>query len=65
MNYLTADQLKDDAGAHMNVIDVMDEAVLTAQIEERSQGIVLWRWCVILALVFVAVEVLLLRFWRV
>lgn len=65
LTYLTADQLKDEVGVNMNVIDVMDEAVLTAQIEERSQGIVLWRWCVILALVFVAVEVLLLRFWRV
>ncbi len=65
LNYLTASQLTNDAGVNMNVIDVMEEAVLTAQIEERSQGIVLWRWCVILALLFLAAEVLLLRFWRV
>ncbi|MFN7119382.1 MAG: BatA domain-containing protein [Saprospiraceae bacterium] len=65
LNYLSADQLTNEAGVKMNVIDVMEEAVLTAKIEERSQGIVLWRWCVILALLFLAAEVLLLRFWRV
>ena len=32
-------------------------------IGERSQGVVLWRWCLILALVFLLAEVLLLRFW--
>lgn len=65
LTYYTADQLQEQANPKMNIIKVADEAVLTAKIEERSQGIVLWRWCVILALVFLAAEVLLLRFWRV
>ena len=65
LTYATAEDLRSRAGNNVNVIDVLEETVLTARIEERSQGIVLWRWCLILALVFLAVEVLLLRFWRV
>lgn len=65
LDYIPADELDDRVSANINVLDVMEEAVLTARIEERSQGIVLWRWCLILALLFLAAEVLLLRFWRV
>ncbi len=65
LDYIPADELDDRVSANINVLDVMEETVLTARIEERSQGIVLWRWCLILALVFLAAEVLLLRFWRV
>jgi len=65
LDYIPADELDDRVSANINVLDVMEETVLTARIEERSQGIVLWRWCLILALLFLAAEVLLLRFWRV
>lgn len=65
LSYLSRDELSALTGDVMSIIDVNDNAVLTARIEERSQGIVLWRLCLILALVFLAVEILLLRFWRV
>jgi len=65
LDYIPAAELDNRVSANINVLDVMEEAVLTARIEERSQGIVLWRWCLILALLFLAAEVLLLRFWRV
>lgn len=48
-----------------NVINNTANASLTPLIGERSQGIVLWRWCLILALIFLAIESLLIRFWRV
>ena len=48
-----------------NVIDNTAKASLTPLIGERSQGFVLWRWCLILALIFLGIETLLLRFWRV
>ncbi len=65
LTYFSRSELADMGGAQMNIIDVNESAVLTAKIEERSQGIVLWRLCLILALVFLAVEILLLRFWKV
>ncbi|MBV6654953.1 MAG: hypothetical protein KI786_14410, partial [Mameliella sp.] len=65
LNYYSPDELASYVGPLVNLINVADNAVLTATIEERSQGIPLWRWCLILALVFLGAEVLLLRFWKV
>lgn len=61
----TPEELQTIVGPNISVLAVRDEAVLTAKIEERSRGLSLWRWFVVLALVFLAAEVLLLRFWRV
>jgi hypothetical protein len=36
----------------------------TCVVAEQQQGIVLWRWAIALALLFLAIEVLLLRFWK-
>lgn len=40
-------------------------ADLSGWVGEKERGVPLWRWCVILALAFLAVETLLLRFWKV
>lgn len=63
--YFNESDLASYVGPNANIISINDAAVLTAKIEERSRGIVLWRWCLIIALIFLAIEVLLLRFWRV
>jgi hypothetical protein len=34
-------------------------------VDEQNQGIVLWRWCLIFALLFLALEGLFLRLWKV
>lgn len=65
LSYFPVPELKTFVGPAMNIIDVQNSAVLTATIEERSQGIILWRWCLIFVLIFLGVEVLLLRFWKV
>lgn len=65
LDYTTTEDLQAVSRNNINIIDILEESVLTARIEERSQGITLWRWCLILALLFLAVEVLLLRFWKV
>lgn len=64
LSYYSTSALADFVGPNMNIIDVQGNAVLTATIEERSQGIVLWRWCLIFALIFLGAEILLLRFWK-
>lgn len=65
LDYFSGTDLKAYVGENLNVIEALDSSILTAKIEERSQGIVLWRWCIILALIFLALEVFLLRFWKV
>lgn len=65
LTYYGPEELAAYVGPIANLINVSENAVLTATIEERSQGISLWRWCLILALLFLGAEVLLLRFWKV
>ncbi len=50
--------------AKMAIIEANNNTDITQTIGERSRGVVLWRWCVILALIFLALEVLLLRLWK-
>ncbi|NUQ24850.1 MAG: BatA domain-containing protein [Saprospiraceae bacterium] len=64
LDYYNPTDLQTWVGDNAKVIDINDNTVLTAKIEERSKGVTLWRWCVILALLFLAAEVLLLRFWK-
>jgi len=65
LTYLEEDGLKEKLGPLANIITAKDEAVLAAKIEARSKGMGLWWWCILLALVFLGIETLLLRFWRV
>jgi hypothetical protein len=47
-----------------NIIDNTLSADFTSIISEKDKGIILWKWCLILALIFLAIESLLLRFWK-
>ena len=37
---------------------------LTAQLLELNEGIRLWKWCIILVLLFLGAEIMLLKFWK-
>ncbi len=65
LEYLNTEALKDQFGSFLNVLESESATVLTGTIQDRSQGVKLWRWCLILALLFLGAEVLLLRFWKV
>ncbi|HPH21528.1 MAG TPA: hypothetical protein PLE32_22215, partial [Haliscomenobacter sp.] len=65
LQYYSPTELTERLGEAVNIISALDTAVLTAQIEEDNRGTVLWRWCIILALLFLGIEILLLRFWKV
>jgi hypothetical protein len=65
LDYYTSKDLKTYERKNLKVLDDMAEASMTAIVGERNQGVALWRWCVIAALIFLALEVALLRFWKV
>jgi len=48
-------------GPQFTLFDNAISAELGTQISEKDKGIVLWKWCLIFALIFLAVETLLLR----
>lgn len=62
---LTTDELSKMTTKNINVLQTTAEANFSSVVGERNQGVVLWKWCLILALLFLAIEVLLLRFWKV
>jgi len=65
LSYYNGADLRERLGGQVEVLDILDNAVLTGKIQQQSRGIQLWKWCLILALIFLAVEVLLLRLWKV
>jgi hypothetical protein len=65
LKYRIGDDLKNIAGKNIHVLDENAEANFGQVVGEQNQGIVLWRWCVIFALLFLALEVLFLRLWKV
>lgn len=65
LEYFNETDLTDMAQPNMDVINETASANFGTQIAERSRGVILWKWCLILALIFLGIETLLLRFWKV
>ncbi len=65
LSYLSESALSEKAGNNISVLTGNASASLEELVSDRSKGIVLWKWCIIIALLALAVEVLLLRFWKV
>jgi hypothetical protein len=49
---------------HWTVWDVGDETDFTHLIESTQQGKPLWKWCIILSLIFIGAEIALIRLWK-
>ncbi|NNE26371.1 MAG: VWA domain-containing protein [Saprospiraceae bacterium] len=65
LDFYNTSELKDNLGDQINIIDNVVAADLGIIIKEKDKGVILWRWCLILALIFLGIETLLLRFWKV
>jgi hypothetical protein len=65
LDYYNYKELKNFENAKLKVFDETAEANFTAVVGEQNQGVTLWRWFVIAALIFLAIETLILRFWKV
>lgn len=64
LRYFSVDELEQQLPKNVNVVGGNALADLTDVIAERSTGILLWKWFVVLALLALGAEVLLLRFWK-
>ena len=60
----TVDQLKSRFGEGVNIIDQRDDTSLASFVSTKDSGMPMWRWCIILVLIFLGIEALLLRFWQ-
>jgi aerotolerance regulator-like protein len=64
LSYLSTEELSDAFGDFADVWVETAKASLSTRIAEKEHGIILWRWCIILALTFLGLEILLIRFWK-
>ncbi|MBK7390355.1 MAG: BatA domain-containing protein [Bacteroidetes bacterium] len=67
MSFFTADQISEALGKYrLSNFELMnaEKAEIVNHFSQLSEGIRLWKYCIILALLFLAIEVLLLKFWR-
>ncbi|MCB0689337.1 MAG: BatA domain-containing protein [Saprospiraceae bacterium] len=62
---LSLDQLKDMFADEVTIIQQTQQANLGEYIQQKDRGIILWKYCLILALIFLALEALIIRFWSV
>jgi hypothetical protein len=66
LSYLAGAELEEKITIpNISILDNDAAADIGAVVSDRSKGVVLWKWCIIIALLALAVEVLLLRFWKV
>jgi hypothetical protein len=67
MDFYDGEELKEYfKGAGLDGIQIITDSTrpFSLVIEELNKGISLWKWCIVFALVCLACEVLILRFWR-
>jgi len=65
LRFSSASQLKQKyPQGNVNVVNTANAEVASI-VKELDRGTPLWRWCLILTLVFLGMEILLLRFWKV
>lgn len=64
LSYYAKQEILDLSSGGINLLDVNANTNLTAMIGEKTRGIILWKWCLILVLIFLALEALILRFWK-
>jgi len=65
LDYFKLEDLEEKYGSRFNIIDKSLDSDLATLIKEKDKGITFWKWCLILALVFIALEILLLRIWKI
>lgn len=64
LEYVTAEELPSVVGPLAKLIQARNETVLAAKLEEQGQGTALWWWGIFIALLFLAAEAAILRFWK-
>ncbi len=64
LSYALLKDLMNLENSSIHTMDLVATGDLSKVIGQRERGVVLWKYCLIFALIFLAIEVLLLRFWK-
>ncbi|HNQ12184.1 MAG TPA: BatA domain-containing protein [Bacteroidia bacterium] len=61
-NELIVEKLKRVGLSQVNIVDYKPQVSITKQISQISDGILLWKWCIVLCLIFIALEIAAIKF---
>ncbi|MCH2044527.1 MAG: BatA domain-containing protein [Saprospiraceae bacterium] len=64
LKFLSIDAVKELFSDRANILDGDYAQDFGTLIRTQSRGVELWKWCLIFALIFLAVETLLIRLWK-
>lgn len=65
LDYIDTENLENKLNDHVKIFDNKNKNYnFTKMINAKERGIELWIWAIILALIFLAIEIILLRFWK-
>ena len=64
LSFYNVNELKERFSDQVQFYVAEKQTQLAQLIKEKNQGVVLWRYCLILALIFLALEALIIRFWK-
>jgi hypothetical protein len=62
---LSVKEIRERYADKATIIEQTQQANLGEYIQEKDKGIILWKYCLILALIFLALEAMIIRFWSV
>jgi hypothetical protein len=65
LSYYSDAELETQLQPNLQLLSETAEANFTQVVGEQNQGVVLWRWFLVFALLFLALETLFLRLWKV
>jgi hypothetical protein len=65
LEYAKPENLEDKLNNNVKIFDNKNKNYnFTKMINAKERGVELWKWTIILALIFLAIEIFLLRFWK-
>ncbi|MCH2022796.1 MAG: BatA domain-containing protein [Saprospiraceae bacterium] len=62
--YYNTEDLSNILGENVTIIEGTDTNNFVEIINSKNQGTILWKWCLIIALIFLAIETALIRLWK-
>jgi hypothetical protein len=64
LSYFSFNELKESLGDFFKVFTPGEASILSANVSEQNQGVILWRYFLIAALIFLLLETFILRWWK-
>ena len=64
LSHFSAIELQEIYGNDYPVIESQSLTAFATALSQKERGITLWRWCIIFALAFLGIEILLIRAWK-